>query len=162
RRYLENRPISARPDTLSYRAAKFVRRNRTPVALAGLVVLALATGLAGTLAQARRATRQAVLAEGQKRRADEAARSAGAQRDFALRQLSRAEAINDLNSFLLSDAAPSGKPFTVGELLARAEDLAERKGVDTDENLVTILIAIGRQYAVLEQDEKARRLLERA
>ena len=33
-----------------------------------------------------------------------------AQRDFALRQLSRAESINDLNAFLLSDAAPSGRP----------------------------------------------------
>src|SRR6202022_3470120 len=36
RRYLSNEPIRARPDTLSYRAIKFVRRNRTAVALATL------------------------------------------------------------------------------------------------------------------------------
>ena len=39
------------------------------------------------------------------RRQLEQARAANTQRDFALRQLSRAEAINDLNAFLLSDAA---------------------------------------------------------
>jgi serine/threonine-protein kinase len=33
-RYLKHEPISARPDTLIYRTTKFVRRNRTVVALA--------------------------------------------------------------------------------------------------------------------------------
>jgi serine/threonine protein kinase len=49
RRYLRHDPISARPDTISYRAAKFLRRNRIAVALttAGvvLVVGSLSTGL---------------------------------------------------------------------------------------------------------------------
>jgi serine/threonine-protein kinase len=109
RRYLDHQPIGARPDTLHYRAAKFVRRHRLPVALAGLAAGAVAVGLVGTVSQMRRA-------EGERNRADDEARVAGAQRDFALRQLSRAEAINDLNSFVLSDAAPTGKPFTAGEL----------------------------------------------
>jgi serine/threonine protein kinase len=34
RRYLKNEPINARPDTFTYRTTKFVRRNRTAVALA--------------------------------------------------------------------------------------------------------------------------------
>jgi serine/threonine protein kinase/TolB-like protein len=38
RRYLDNLPVVARPDTLTYRAAKFVRRNRTSVITAGLSV----------------------------------------------------------------------------------------------------------------------------
>jgi tetratricopeptide (TPR) repeat protein len=125
------------------------------VAAAAVAVFALAAGLLGTLVQARRATRAAAQAEVQRRRAD-------VQRDFALRQLGHAEVINDLNAFLLSDAAPSGKPFTAGELLARAEGIANRKGADTDENLVTILIAIGRQYTVLDQHDKGRPLLEKA
>jgi len=49
RRYLTREPISARPDTFAYRAAKFVRRNRTMVALTAtavvLVIGSLSTGL---------------------------------------------------------------------------------------------------------------------
>lgn len=49
RRYLKHEPISARPDTLGYRAAKFVRRNRTAVTLAAtaivLVIGSLSAGL---------------------------------------------------------------------------------------------------------------------
>jgi serine/threonine protein kinase len=38
-RYLKHAPISARPDTLRYRATKFVRRNRTAVTLAATAIL---------------------------------------------------------------------------------------------------------------------------
>jgi tetratricopeptide (TPR) repeat protein len=161
RRYLSHDPIRARPDTLAYRASKFVRRNRVPVALAALATAALAAGLVGTLTQAQRATRQAALAEAERDRADREARAASEQRDFALRQLSRAEAINDLNSFLLNDAAPSGKPFTVGRLLAAAERLIEgQRGVN--DMRVEMLVAIGRQYQLQDQDDQARRLLGQA
>jgi len=45
-RYLRGQPVSARPDTLSYRATKFVARHRWPVALtSSLVVVALAAGV---------------------------------------------------------------------------------------------------------------------
>ena len=155
RRVLAHQPISARPDTLAYRTAKFVRRNRTPVAISALALVALAMGLAGTITQAARA-------QTQRARADLAARAAGEQRDFALRELSRAEAINDLNAFLLSDAAPSGKPFTAGELLARAEGIVDRQQANTEENRVEMLIAIGRQYESRDEEGKARQLLARA
>src|SRR5882757_5710891 len=69
-RYLNHEPIRARPDTFSYRAAKFVRRNRTAVALSALAVLASVAGIVGTALQARRA---------------------GMQRDFALQQLKRSQ-----------------------------------------------------------------------
>jgi len=49
RRFLQDEPISARPDTVAYRAAKFVRRNRTLVTLTAaavvLVIGSLSTGL---------------------------------------------------------------------------------------------------------------------
>ena len=144
RRYLNDHPIAARPDAFAYRAAKFVHRHRAPVALASVAALALAAGLIGTFTQARRATRQAALAEIQRQRADQEARTASAQRDFALRQLSRAEAISDLNAFLLSDTAPSAKPFTASELLGRAEHVVERQR-QTDENHIEMLISLGRQ-----------------
>jgi len=162
RHYLNGEPVDARPDSIVYRGAKFVRRNRTAVALSALVVVAMVAGLAGTITQAGRATRQAASAEEQRDRADQQAHTANEQRDFALRQLSRAEAINDLNGFLLSDAAPSGKPFTVGELLARAEDIVERQHSESDTNRAEMLVAIGRQYQVLDEDARARKVLGRA
>src|SRR5206468_12129775 len=106
RRYLRHDPISARADTAAYRAAKFVRRNRTAVALSAVAVLLACAGLVGTLMQAAAARRQ---------------------RDFAFRQVARAEQVNALNHFLLADAAPSNTPVTVNELLARAEQIVERE-----------------------------------
>ena len=162
KRCLRHEPISARADSLGYRTAKFVRRNRIPVALSATAVVALLAGLAGTIIEAERATRQAALAEEQTRRADLQARAATEQRDFALRQLSRAEATNDLNTFLLSDAAPSGKPFTAGELLGRAAAIVERQHAESDANRAEMLVAIGRQYSATDRDDEARRLLGRA
>jgi serine/threonine-protein kinase len=148
RRYLTHRVVSARADSLAYRAAKFCRRNRTAVALSMLAIVALAGGLLGTLSQAGRANQEA--------------RDAVEQRDFALRQLSRAEAINDLNTFLLSDAAALGQPFTVGDLLGRAERMVERQTDDPEESRVELLVSIGRQYQVTEEMDKAVRVLTRA
>jgi serine/threonine-protein kinase len=140
RRYLAQEPIRARPDAFGYRAAKFVRRNRLAVALASAALIAAASGTITTFIQAR---------------------AARAERDFALRQLSRAEAINELNTFVLSDAAPLGKPFTVTDLLARAEHIvARQRGAPSDR--VDLLVAIGRQYWILDEIDKSQRVLEEA
>ncbi|PWU06922.1 MAG: hypothetical protein C5B51_11270 [Terriglobia bacterium] len=141
RRYLNHEPIDARPDTFVYRAAKLVRRHRVSVALAAVAFFASVAGILGTLNQAR---------------------TARMQRDFALRQLSRAEAINDLNSYVLSDASPSGKPFTVNDLLARAEGIIKRQYGAADRTRVDLLISIGRQYTVQDEYAKARVLLGEA
>lgn len=140
-RVLNHEPISARPDSLAYSAAKFVRRNRVVVALVSVAVLALLAGGIGTLVQARRAR---------------------AQRDFAFRQLARAEASNDLISFVLSDAAPSGKPFRVNELLGRAEQIVNHQSSGDEQSRVELLISIGRQYANQDENSKAVMVLEQA
>jgi len=140
RRYLDHEPIAARPDTIVYRAAKFVRRNRLAVALAILAFAASVTGVVATLIQSR---------------------TVRAERDFAFQQLALAGATNDLNSFLLSDAAPSGKPFTVNDLLDRAQRIIERQH-GNDASRVQLLISIGRQYTTQDQDAKGRPLLEEA
>jgi tetratricopeptide (TPR) repeat protein len=141
RRWLDGKPVEARRGGRRYRVAKFVQRNRLPVAFAALATLALCAGVAGILVQSRRAMEQ---------------------RDLAMRQLSRAEAINELNAFLLSDAAPGGKPFTVRDLLGHAERILDRQRGGTDENRAEILIALGQQYLSLDEDAKARQLLDRA
>ena len=153
RRFLRHEPIGARPDTLAYRTARFVRRNRAIAALAFLVLAAIVAGLVGTVTQARRATAQAA-------RADAEARSAGEQRDFALQQLARAEAINDLNSLVLSES-PSGNRVTVDELMTRAERIVERHQT-APEVRAELLLAIGYQYQSLDQHARARAVLARA
>ena len=162
RRYLDHQPISARADSLAYRATKFVRRNRIPVALASVALLALAAGLAGTITQAGRATRQAQVAEAERKRADTQARVATEERDFALRELSRAASVNEFNQFLLSDAAPSGKPFTAGELLARAEAIVDRQQTGADANRTDMLVSIGQQYRMTDRENDALRVLNQA
>ncbi len=70
RRHLDGRPVKARPDTLSYRAGKFVRRNRVGVAAAALVVASLVGGLVATERQRSRAEANARAAAAHARRAD--------------------------------------------------------------------------------------------
>jgi serine/threonine-protein kinase len=127
RRYLDHLPIGARPDTLAYRAAKFVRRHRLPVALASLAVVAGAAGLAGTITQARRATRQAALAKEQAARAE-------AVRDFLFTVFKEAEpgvpgrrppSVLDV----VKDAVRAARANTSMNALARAELLTELGGV---------------------------------
>src|SRR5262249_47987705 len=48
RRYLDDDVVEARPPSTGYRIGKFVRRHKGQVIAAGLVLLALLTGIAGT------------------------------------------------------------------------------------------------------------------
>jgi eukaryotic-like serine/threonine-protein kinase len=142
RLYRSHRPIRARAESRVYRLRKLVRRNRVAAALAAILMIALAGGVVGTVSQAARAA---------------------AERDFALRQLARAESVNDLNAFLLSDAAPHGRPFTAGDLLTQAEQLLEKQSAGPpDEVTIESLISIGRQYVSQDEDANARRVLARA
>jgi tetratricopeptide (TPR) repeat protein/tRNA A-37 threonylcarbamoyl transferase component Bud32 len=53
RRYLNHEPVHARPQTMGYRAVKFVRRNRAQVLAACTVVSALSAGLTVSVHEAR-------------------------------------------------------------------------------------------------------------
>jgi serine/threonine protein kinase/tetratricopeptide (TPR) repeat protein len=63
RRHLDGMPVIARRDTLGYRAAKFIRRNRASVAAAAIIVLLLAGGLIGTTYGMRRAEAEGARAD---------------------------------------------------------------------------------------------------
>jgi serine/threonine protein kinase/tetratricopeptide (TPR) repeat protein len=56
-RYLKHEPISARPDTLAYRARKFVRRNRLSVGI-GTLALAAVVGASGMAVYQARVSQQ--------------------------------------------------------------------------------------------------------
>jgi len=132
RRFLKHEPITARPDTFIYRAKKFVRRNRTVVGLATIAACAAVAGITGIVIQTHRAKEQ---------------------RDLAIRQASRAIAVSDMDNFLLADAAPGSRPFTVNELLGRAEHIVSRERLE-DSDRVEFMLSIGRQY--WGEDEVAR------
>jgi tetratricopeptide (TPR) repeat protein len=141
RAHLRHEPVSARPDSVWYRTRKLVARRPLETALTCITLLALVTGGGVALWQARTAT---------------------AERDFARRQLARSQAINELNEFLLSDAAPIGRPFTAGQVLARAERVLERQPSGSLDVRVSSLVTIGRQYAGQDDDRDALRVLEQA
>jgi serine/threonine-protein kinase len=66
-RTLDQRPITARPDSAAYRSAKFLRRHGFGVGAAALIVLAVAGGVTGTLLKQREAEREAQRAVAVKR-----------------------------------------------------------------------------------------------
>ncbi|MGC2371726.1 MAG: serine/threonine-protein kinase [Candidatus Sulfotelmatobacter sp.] len=139
-RYLRHEPIAARPDTLAYRATKFVRRNRVVVTLAALTVIAVCAGLVGTLMQARTARNQ---------------------RDFAFQQLKRSQEHDELLNFLLSDAAPR-KTFSVSDLLARAAQVTEKNHSTDALRRADLLMWIGENYSSEDQIAQGRVLVEEA
>jgi serine/threonine protein kinase/tetratricopeptide (TPR) repeat protein len=70
RRHLTGRPVIAQPDTLSYRASKFLGRNRLAVSAAALLFLTLVGGIVATTWQARKATVQEQRARAEQARAE--------------------------------------------------------------------------------------------
>lgn len=107
--YLSGEPVQARPDSLTYRCAKFIRRNRVGLAVAALLLVVIVLGVAGTLSQASRAEQQALHAR--------------QARDAALKELAFAEASEAFMRIILRDM--SGKAFTPAELLTRADAIVD-------------------------------------
>ena len=141
RRYLDHEPIKARPDSLSYRAGKFIRRNRVVVGLMSLALVAIVAGVIGVLLQVR---------------------TARVQRDFAFEQLRRSEDHDELLNFLLYDAAPKGKMFSVEDLLARAEQVVEKQQSSNAARRADLWMWIAGDYASEDQLEKGRILAQKA
>ena len=63
RRYLSHEPVLARPESVAYRAGKFIRRHRVGVAATTAIVIAIGSGIATTAWQASETAAQARKAE---------------------------------------------------------------------------------------------------
>ena len=153
RRYLDHRPVSARPDTLMYRFGKLAARHRAAVVAGALATLAIVAGLIGTVTQAHRATEQA-------RRAELSAQAAQQQRDRALKQLTYAEATDEFLSFLLQEG--SSKPFTTAQLLARGEQLIDKQFAADPALRARLLLTLANLYGEATEQTKAQALFQRA
>ncbi|HET8945632.1 MAG TPA: protein kinase [Candidatus Polarisedimenticolia bacterium] len=141
RRWLNHEPVSARAVSPAYRAAKFVRRHRTGVALAALAATGAVVLTAGIAWQAREARRQ---------------------RDAARSQLARANAARDFMAFLLSAAQPIGAKPAVGDLLEQGKAVIDKQYPGDDPLRAELLVAIGRQYSESERYDRAVQVLEEA
>jgi serine/threonine protein kinase len=139
-RYLRHEPISALSDTLIYRTSKFVRRHWTSVALASLAFLATGVGVTATLIQAKHAR---------------------VQRDFALRQLSRAEAVIELDELKMDGIDPM-EPILPDKLFDNAEAAIRRQQITDPPDRVEILVSLARNANIGNGDERALRLFREA
>ena len=159
RRHLEARPILARQDTISYRAAKFVQRNRAITAAAALLFLSLLGGLVATTWQARRAEAERARAERRFNDVRELARSVLFDYHDAIKDLPGATRIRER---LVQDALTyldrlareaAGDPALQRELAAAYERVGDVRGQNYGANL-------GDRPGAMESYLKALRIRE--
>jgi eukaryotic-like serine/threonine-protein kinase len=109
-RYLAGEAVSAVPSSAGYRLKKFVRRNKTPVFAAAMVLLALLTGIAGTtfgLIRAEASRRDAVAAA--TREADEREKATVAKNDAQAKEAEANAVVKFFEEQVFSAARPKGR-----------------------------------------------------
>ncbi len=152
RAYLAKRPVSVLADSRAYRARKYIQRNRIPVTLATLAVLALITGVIATTHQAKRATQGWATAEQQREEAE-------TQRAQAVAERERAFASNKFLVDMLITADPEsslGADLTVREVLDTAALTLDQELADYPSVHATVRMALANTYLSLGELEKAR------
>ncbi len=135
-RYLNGRPVTARPATFGYRARKFVQRNRVGVAATVLVASAVIAGVVATAWQANAARQESA----------------------------RAQAVSDFLFDLFEGADPEtnpGEPLTVLNLLDEGADKVStlQAGPHAQTDMLRIL---GTLYSKLGEVEKGEAFLRQA
>jgi non-specific serine/threonine protein kinase/serine/threonine-protein kinase len=159
RRHLEGLPVTARADTMGYRAAKFVRRHRTPVVAAALVSASLVAGLVTTIREAR-------IAEANRRRAEQRFGEVRGLATFVMfdmhdaisplpgSTLARKKLVEKSLEYLDRLAAEASDPALLEELAAGYQRLSQVQGDRGVANL-------GDEAAAIETARKALALRER-
>ena len=143
RRFLRHEPISARPDTLRYRTARFVQRHARGVAASTAMVLLV------TLLTAFYTT------------------SLAAERDRAQREAAKAAKVSELMIGVITGVDPiarraTGEGPTVRGLLDAAAERGEKDLSGQPELQSEIFTVFGRVYRRLGVYDRAQRLLEQA
>jgi serine/threonine-protein kinase len=138
-RYLRREPVSARPDSLRYRAQKFVLRHRVGVAAAAVTIAGLAAATLFSVAQMRAARRQ---------------------RDAAVDARAHADAQIEFQSLLMSQLGD--RPITMRDILDRGRVMLERQYGRDPRLLASLLLQLSDRYAELGDGAVRRALLARA
>jgi len=152
-RHLRNEPVSAVADTMGYRAAKFVRRNRLTVGAASVTLLALLAGVLGT-------TWQALEARAQRDAAQAAQVEAVAQAQRAVRERDAAEATDEFLGFLLT--SNPGKPMTAKELLVQGEKQALLQFKDAPLLQARLQLTLAGLYSEIDETDRMLAVLDSA
>lgn len=144
RRYREQLPVAAQPDSLGYRARKFVARHRAGVAAAA-VGFAVVVGLAATMTvQAARLARQ---------------------RDEIRTERDKALEIRGFLEQVFSGTDPSaarGETVTAREILDEGAARVMAKLEDQPETQAALALTIGKVYVSLGLSDRARPLLRQS
>jgi tetratricopeptide (TPR) repeat protein/DNA-directed RNA polymerase specialized sigma24 family protein len=141
RRYLRHEPVSARPDTLAYRTAKFVRRRRRAISAAAGVALGMAALVTFYTVQL------------------------ASERDRARVEADKSAKIGELLTSLLTGADPFAsrdREPTVRTILDAGAERVQKELADQPELKAEMLTVIGRVYQRLGAYDKAQPLLEEA
>ena len=151
RRYLDGRPLAARPDSTTYRLRLFARRNRAPLAVAvAIAVLLVVLGVRERVLRTEAEAARAVAVE-ERARAEREAATAATAVDFLVGLFDAADPVRQDEG-----------DVTAQTLLARGvrrvdDDLAAQPAVRA-----TLLDAMGRAYHGLGRLDSSHALLERA
>jgi tetratricopeptide (TPR) repeat protein len=139
RRYLGHQPVQARPDTWGYRARKFLRRYRGPALAGAAMAVALLAAVVVTW-------RQTLVAR--------------AQRDEALFQSHRAEAIGDFQTAIISQIGVTRR--SLSELVDQNVTLLARRPPADPRLHTAFLLQLAERYGELERRNEQRSLLATA
>jgi serine/threonine-protein kinase len=144
-RHLMNLPVTARPDTRGYRAAKFIRRNRAWIAAAAIAVLSLSGGIALSLRQTYVARRE---------------------RDLARVEQAKSAQMNSFLQEMVSGtwrtANQKGLEATVADMLGEAARRADTELASQPELRAEMLLTIGSAYEQQAKYDLAERYLHEA
>jgi serine/threonine-protein kinase len=135
--HLASQPVSARPDSLRYRAGCFLRRHRVAASVGALLVLTLVGGLAATSWQYVRAQHEAARAR--------------AVTDFLIRLFE-----------LSKEQRPQSEKVTAREILDQGARRLDADLADQPALQANLLGVMGRVYSSLGFYEPAGDLLERS
>jgi serine/threonine-protein kinase len=141
RHYRRNEPVAAVPNSVEYRARKFVSRHRGGVLSAALTAIVLIGAAVVTTWQSIEARQQ---------------------RDEALFQQRRVMATNQFLNLMLSELGPDGEALPLNELLDRGTALIDREFGSGTPFVAYTLYDISVLYATIGQLERQLALLERA
>lgn len=149
KRHLDGLPVTARPDTFTYRAEKFVKRNRFTVVAGSLILIAIIAGIVATLWQAR---------------------VAAAERDRAQFEAKKSRKINDYmlgvlnfsNPNWLSSNPKQNRDAKISDALDEALKNIDADLADEPEIQGEILFTIGQTFIGQTSYDKAEPLLRRA
>jgi serine/threonine protein kinase/tetratricopeptide (TPR) repeat protein len=149
--HLDGLPVAARPDSLAYRARKFVTRHRAAVLAAILVVASLSAGLIATMIEARRVREQRAIA--------------AAERDRAREEAARVKRVAGFITALFRQADPSqsqGESITAREILDRGAQRVDAELGGDPETQAALYDTIGQVYRNLALHDASDRLLQRS